>query len=576
MKATRRLAWVTAALLLAGAAFTGCNREGGPVFRDAPPVDGRLVYGSIAEPRVLNPILAVDGASLDIVRLVFNGLLRLNDRLEYEPDLARDYVVSKDGLVWTFRLRDDVTWHDGAPCTAEDVVFTFESILHPGYTGVRARNYDALLGARNYFARLDSLRAEKEAGKITDDEYARSTMAAFVDWKANGAVKAVDRHTVRFTLGEPFAPILENLSIEIIPAHILQDAQGAAMAEHPFNKNPVGTGPFRFVNWAGGERIILERNPNYFRRGRPYLGQWVMEIIPDQSTIAAALETGEIDMAPVIADDYERLKASTHLDLYEYPTMGYTYMAFNLANPLFSDARVRQAMAHAVNRQAFVDQILLGHGIVADTHGSPARWDYADNVRTFRYNPIMAHRLLAEAGWRDSNGDGTVDREGREFRFTLLTNHGNRYREAAAVIIQNQLKEIGIGVQIRLVEWATLVNNHLLARNFEAVIAGWGLGIDPDSYAIWHTRGGMNFVSYSNPRLDALLEGGRRETDQAKRKAIYVEIQQILAEDQPYLFLFFPDATVAVNKRFAGPTRGTPAGLLWNIEEWYVPREGQE
>jgi len=540
-----------------------------------PPLGGQLIWASIGDASFFNPILVEDTASGDISDLLFNGLFQLNDKLELVPVLATDFSFTEDGLEWTFKLRDDVYWHDGEKFTAKDVEFTFLAIMHPAYKGVRAENYRPLRGAGEYLDARAELATKLENEEITQEEYMEQAVALFEEWRAKGAIEVVNDYEIKFYLDEPNAPFKNNIAMGIIPSHILT-LETAGDKEQPFHTDePVGTGRFKFVEWIRDDHITVERNDNYFEEG-PYLDRIIYKIIPDQNTITMALETGEIDLGSIKPEDFDRFKEMEHLNVFEYPTLSYTYMGYNLTNPLFQDKLVRQAIAHAIDRQAIVDEVLMGHGTVAHSHGSPVLWDFNPDVPKFEFNPDKARELLAQAGWTDTDGDGFVDKDGKKFSFLLQTNQGNKLREQSAVIIQQQLADVGIEVEVKLVEWATFVQDVLLAKNFDVVIVGWRLSSDPDAYEIWHTEGGpFNFVSYSNPRIDEIYEQGRVILDQEKRKALYQEAQAILAEDQPYLFLYFPTATVGLHKRFQGPIAGTPAGLAWNVELWYVPENLQ-
>ncbi|MGH7376964.1 MAG: ABC transporter substrate-binding protein, partial [Candidatus Methylomirabilales bacterium] len=263
---------------------------------------------------------------------------------------------------------------------------------------------------------------------------------------------------------------------------------------------------------------------------------------------------------------------------YRYLSNSYAYLGFNLRDPRFADRTVRRALAHAIDRREIIEGVLLGLAQEAVGPYKPGTWWYTDEVQTFPYDPDRAKELLREAGWRDRDGDGILERDGKPFRFTIRTNQGNSVRIQTAEIIQRQLKAIGIDVNIHVVEWAAFINTFIRKRDFEAIILGWGLGLDPDQYEIWHSSktgpDQLNHISYGNPEVDRLLESGRRTFNQERRKAIYREFQRVLAEDQPVVFLYVPDALMAVSSRIHG-IEPAPAGLAWNFIRWYVPRELQ-
>ncbi|HIE32583.1 MAG TPA: peptide-binding protein, partial [Thermodesulfobacteriaceae bacterium] len=255
------------------------------------------------------------------------------------------------------------------------------------------------------------------------------------------------------------------------------------------------------------------------------------------------------------------------------------YLGYNLKHPLFRDKRVRQALSYAINKREIVDGVLFGLGVPATGPYKPDTWFYNPNVRRYPYDPERAKRLLAEAGWRDTDGDGILDKDGRPFEFTILTNQGNLSRLLTAQIIQRRLSEIGIKVHIRTAEWTAFIHEFIDKRRFEAVILGWTTGPEPDLYDIWHSSKikppGLNFVGYANPEVDRLLEEGRRTFDRNKRKRIYDRFQEILAEDQPYTFLYVPMALPCIHKRFQG-IKPAPIGISYNLERWWVPKDKQK
>ncbi|MBA3061151.1 MAG: peptide-binding protein, partial [Nitrospirae bacterium] len=292
---------------------------------------------------------------------------------------------------------------------------------------------------------------------------------------------------------------------------------------------------------------------------------------------------GSIDMMGLTPIQYTK---QTNTDFFKnnfqkfrYPVFAYTYMGFNLKHPFFQDKRVRQAIAYAIDKSEIIDVVLFGLGSPATGPYVPNTWPYNPNVKRYEYNPEKAKELLKEAGWEDTDGDGLLDKDGIPFRFTIFTNMGNTLRKNAATIIQWRLAKIGIKVEIRALEWSTFINEFIDKRRFEAVILGWQIGLDPDQYDIWHSsktkEKEFNFISYNNPEVDELLEKGRRTFNIEERKKAYFRIQEILAEELPYLFLYVPDATPIVHARFKG-IKPAPIGITYNLPKWYVPKQLQK
>src|SRR5207248_10837268 len=304
----------------------------------------------------------------------------------------------------------------------------------------------------------------------------------------------------------------------------------------------------------------------------------VYRIIPSQATTFLELKARGVDATVLTALQYSRQteyrafqRAYTK---FRHPGNSYTYLGFNLKDPRFADRRVRQAFAYAINKREVIDGVRVGLAREATGPYKPGTWAYTDKVKTYPYDMDKARRLLAEAGWTHRNEDGLLVRDGKPFTFELLTNQGNDERKKVAEIVQAQLRELGVGVEIRTLEWASLLKEYIKKRRFEAIILGWGIGLDPDQYEIWHSSktgpDELNQISYANHEVDALLEQGRTSCHQEERKKSYARLQEILAEDQPIVFLYFRDALPVVSSRVRGIVPA-PSGIRYNFNEWYVP-----
>ena len=504
----------------------------GPAYGDI------MVEGSIGDASNLIPLLASDSTSHGIAGMIFNGLIKYDKDLNIVGDLAESWEISKDGLVITFRLRKDVRWHDGRPFTAEDVLYTYQVTVDP-------KTPTAYAG--------DFLKVKK--------------------------AEVLDAHTFRATYDKPFAPALMSWSVGILPKHLLA---GKEITTSPLGRNPIGTGPYRFKEWVTGQKIVLVSNPDYFE-GRPYIDGYIMRIIPDTATMFLELRANGIDRMGLTPLQYTRQTENNlfkkNYNKFRYLSFAYTYLGYNLKNPLFADKKVRQAIAHAVNRQEIIDGVLLGLGKPATGPYKPETWAYNPNVRQYPYDPKKAKALLAEAGWKDANDDGILEKDGRPFEFEIITNQGNEIRAKCAEIIQRRLAEVGIRLRIRVVEWAAFVNDFINKRKFDATILGWTIPMEPDLYDVWHSsKTGpqeLNFISYKNEEVDLLIVKARETFDQALRKRYYDRIQEILAEEQPYLFLYVPDALPIIHARIRG-VETAPLGIGWNFIKWYIPREEQK
>jgi peptide/nickel transport system substrate-binding protein len=508
------------------------NGDGEPAYGDA------LIEGISGEPSNLIPMLASDSASHSVSGLIFNGLVKYDTDLSIIGDLAESWDISKDGLVITFHLRKGVKWTDGNEFTADDVMFGYKTIID-----------------------------EKTPSAYKED---------FLQVKK---AEVMDRHTFRVTYEKPFAPALTSWgSLVVLPKHLLE---GKDITKSDMTRDPVGLGPYKLSKWVSGQELMLESNKDYFE-GRPYIDRYIYKVIPDPATMFLELKTGGIDMMGLTPIQYTKQTDTpffkNNFQKYRYPAFQYTHLAFNQKHPWFSDKKVRQAIAYGIDKNEIVDVVLFGLGSPATGPYVPNTWPYNPDVKKYDYNPGKAKQLLKEAGWQDTDGDGFLDKDGRSFEFTILTNSGNKLRENTATIIQWRLQQIGIKVNIRILEWATFINQFIDKRRFEAILLGWSIGLDADQYDIWHSsktkEKELNFISYSNREVDELLEKGRRTFDIEKRKKAYFRIQEILAEEVPYIFLYVPDATPIVHARIKG-IKPTPIGISYNLPKWYVPKKLQ-
>ena len=497
-----------------------------------------LVRGDIGDASNLIPLLASDSASHNICNIVYNGLVKYDKDMNIVGDLAESWDISRNGLVITFHLRKGVKWHDGQPFTSADVLYTYQVTVDP-------KTPTAYAG--------DFLKVKK--------------------------AEALDDYTFRVTYDKPFAPALISWGSSILPRHLLA---GKDITKSALSRHPIGTGPYKFKEWVTGQKIVLVSNPDYFE-GQPYIDGRITRIIPDTATMFLELRAQNIGMMGLTPLQYTRQTENNlfknNFNKYRYLSFGYTYLGYNLKTPLFADKRIRQAISYAINKDEIISGVLLNLGKPANGPYKPGTWAYNDKVKIYNYNPQKARELLREAGWTKINNEGILEKDGKPFVFEIVTNQGNETRQKCAEIIQRQLKEIGIVVKIRILEWSAFVTDFINKRRFDAVILGWSIPFDPDAYDVWHSSKTapeeLNFISYKNPEADEMLEKGRGTFNQNERKKYYDRFQEILAEDQPYTFLYVPEALVIISKRFRG-VEPAPIGLEHNFIKWYVPKDEQK
>ncbi|HLR75125.1 MAG TPA: peptide-binding protein [Virgibacillus sp.] len=497
---------------------------------------GNVTLGIISDPVMFLPTHLNDTASGDIVDVMFSSLLQTDEEIDLQPDVAEDYEISDDGLTYTFYLRDGVTFHDGEPLTAEDVEFTYNIFIDEDYTGPRAGTF------------------------INLDE-----------------VVAVDEHTVEFHLSEVDARFITAMTYGILPKHILGDVPAEELEEHDFISNPIGSGPFKFDEWVDGQYVSLTAFDDYYE-GRPHLDSLTLKIVGDQNALMAQIEAGDVDFGGVPADNYPTAEGWEEDGLVKLDsTLGfqYNYLGFNLRHDMFKDKETRQAIAHALDRQLIIDELAHGQGEVAHGPVSPLSWAYPDEMPEFEYDVEKAKELLAEAGWEEG-ADGILERDGERFEFTIKTNSGNTLREDLAVIVQSMLKEVGIEVKAEYIEWgAFLEQTEAPNFDFDMIILGWALGTDPDPRGIWHSseiEQGLNNIGFDNEEVDKLIEESEKIVDQDERAEALHEIFEIIAEEQPYVFLYYPTRTVAMPTNLEGFTNH-PRVPYYKTHEWHYVEE---
>jgi peptide/nickel transport system substrate-binding protein len=527
--------------------FQLASRFTPPVETVAVPVaGGTYIEGMLGLSESINPILApnvvqANPVDQDLSALVFDGLTRLDEAGRLLPALATDWQVSEDGTAYEFQLRQGVTWHDGAPFTAADVVFTVQAMQDPGYRG------------------------PETLGEL---------------WRSV-TVQQLDDYTVRFTLDEPFPSFLYYTTIGLLPAHLLGTVPASDLPEHAFStKSPVGTGMFQ-VESMSPDRVVLVPYPEYWG-GTPYLERVEFWLFGSEEDLLAAYRRGEIQGFPVERpQSLSTLSHEANLQFYSALNAGYGVVYLNLkreTTPFFQVKEVRQALLYGLDRQALIDGALAGQGLVADSPILPVLWAYDPTVRHYSYDPERAIGLLDASGWQDSDADRIRDKDGNSLAFTLLTSDDPAMAQMAQQMA-NQWTAIGVDVSVRSVSSggvATLVRN----RDFDAALTEIRLVADPDPYPLWHStqaeEPGQNFSGFANEDADLLMEEGRATTDPDRLAELYASFQQIFGEEVPALLLYYPIYTYAVDAQVhnvqLAPLLHT-SDRFRNIADWYVETE---
>jgi len=457
------------------------------------------------------------------------------------PGPARQQALAEIPLaehnpVITFRLRKGVLFHDGREFSSRDVRFTYDAIMNPANLSPRTADYEPVK-----------------------------------------RVETPDRHTVRVTYKRLYSPAFGTWGMGMLPEHLLnekalaeearrlqRDPAKFTLRDSGFNRSPVGTGPFRFKEWRSDEVIRLVRFEKYWEGPAEY-AEYISRIIPDALTQELAFYSGTVDSYTAGVHQVERLRKDPRFQVFSGLAFGYTYIGYNLRRAPFGDVRVRRALTMAVNTRQIQEFLLYGEA--EDITGPFVKQSdhYDKSVKPLPYDPEGAERLLREAGWRKVNG--VMQKDGKPLQFTLVTNHGNEVRKAIAVAVQDAWKKIGVEVKVDLVEWAVFIQKYINTLNYDAVILGWRMGLDPDLYQIWHSSqagpGQLNFVGYSNPEADRLIIKIRQEYDLKKQVAYAHQLHRIIYADQPYTFLYVGKATGLLDRKIAIAERGPGGGARY-------------
>ena len=492
-----------------------------------------LIIGHFIEPAFINPILTHSSISAMLKEIIFDGLIKLDEKMEPVPHLALSWENPPDGLVWVFHLRNDVKFHDGAQLTAEDVKFTFD--------------------------------------KINDPSLNSPYISIFENFKS---VRIKDTYTIEINLKTPLPSLPFYLDVGILPKHLLM---GKDLIRTEFNYNPIGTGPFRMGSWSK-DGIVLEANEDYFK-GRPRLNRVIVNFFKNQRTVWVELIKGGVDCVFLTnPKDYDVIAKIPNFKVYSFLDPYYYILAFNGDNILFRQKSVRQALNYAIDKNRIVTRVLRGNARVSSGTIFPLSWAFDSYSTPYPYEPKKALEILKKAGWEDTNGDHILDKNGKEFEFVLLILEEDDVFRESALLIQQQLLDIGIRTKIKPLPFSVIFKKFLTKKKFDAFLSPMASN-DPDTnYAWWHSSQidhGFNVFSYRNKKVDDLLDKGRITLDRKERKGIYYQFQREIYDDPPGVFLFWRDYLVGIHNRFRG-IKVNPTRILSNINEWYVPKEEQK
>lgn len=511
----------------------------------------QVTFSMFSAPKGLfNPVVYEDAYDANVIQYLFDGLWSYDSslRISTKNGLAQKYEFSPDNKSLTIWMKKGPKWHDGKPITVDDMIFTWECLADPSYKGVRFSNVAMIRGAQE--------KHDKKAKTIS-------------------GITRLDDYTVKVEFATPEANVLANIWTQPIPKHVFEKVSVADFGNAPATREQiVGSGPFKVKEIKPNEYVTLERNSEYYR-GAPKVEKIVLKVLA-QDVAIAALQKGEIDLLTQVSPrEVKALRGNKNLVIKEYDDFAYQYMGINNASPKLSDRRVRQALTYAINRKALVEGLLEGKGYVLNQHEPKASWAYNKNLENvYPYDVKKAKALLAEAGYKDVNGDGFVeDPQGKPYTLKLDYPTGNPIREDSAPIIVEDLKKAGINVELAQPREATSHYTHIQQGKAELYLAGWSLTPDPDPKGIWQSTDAFNYLHYNNPESDRLIRDGVSSAaafTQDGRKKIYDKWTSLISFDAPQVFLYGQKQADIYSKRIKGITtdwRGivTEDCIYWSI-----------
>lgn len=544
---SRRLAAVLAILL-----FTiACDRETprtdtaapiAPVADDGRPHDGgTLIRRLVSDIVTVNPVTVSTVYDRWIVEYLFTPLIHLDQDLQPIPGLALSWDVSDDGRLYRFELNEKATFSDGTPVRASDVLFTLRKIVDPKSEAVQ------VVGAFEYL--------DLEKTKVLDD------------------------HTIEIAFREPLAAQLIRFNdVNVIPEHVY--SKGSFRDD--FNSTAVGSGPYRLVKREPGKEIVIERRADFWGQ-KPPLQRVIFKVIGDHGTAWNALRRGDIDETMLASDVWLRERNNPELtkaiDFKRFYTLSYNFIAWNGRHPLLRDKRVRRALAMCIPIEAVIQQLYHGTARAMTGPFTPDDFAYNPTIPAIRYDPEGARRMLATAGWLDSNGDGVLDKGGKPFRLEMTIMSGAPTTIQFGQMVQAEMKRVGVDLELSTLEPSVAVQR-ILSGNYQSAYLGFDLDNDSDPFNILHSSQfpprGQNFVYFSNRELDRLIEMARREMDRSRRKEMYWRIHELVADEQPYTWTIQVSSKWGLSKRVRGVELSRGYGLMrWypGVLSWWIPRD---
>jgi len=538
---SRYLLLIILLLLIAGGIYWGYRYYQDNTILEAAE-GGTLVEGMAGQPKLINPLLSqTNDVDRDLVKLIFSGLLTYDQERILTGDLADNWELSEDEKEYTVHLRDDIYWQDGQPITADDVVFTYQLIQDPAYPGTLAD-----------------------------------------DWR-DVVIAKVDDRTIKFTLSNVFSPFLVNLTTGILPKHLLENNSPADLDVIDFNTHPIGSGPFKIDNYKIStdgtiNSIELKKNPNYYQKS-PHLNSIVFKFYPDYQQLYHAYQNKEVmSISRILIADWPQVDSQINdAQIFDIPLGQYTALFINQdGRALLRDPYIKEAMAYIIDRPRIIEEVVHNKGRIIDTAIPEGYMGHNPDIVHITPDQEKAKALLETGKWTDVDGDGTREKDNQRLSIKLITSDNPEYM-LTAKIIQENCQSIGIDLVVENYQIGNLENEFIKNRNYDLLLFGENLGLDPDPYVYWHSSQvedpGLNLSNYVNVEVDRYLEAGRQSNDIDKRIHSYLPFQQVIFDDKPAIFLYQPFHIYAVNQAVQGINIGNisnPADRFLNISDWYL------
>jgi len=510
----------------------------------ARPDGGTMNYAEYGRPATLDPVTSNDMIALRISELVFNGLVGINEKQEIVPELAERWDISEDGLLYTFYLRKDVTWHpkdeneEKLLLTADDVVFTFNVMMHP-----------------------------------------KTITALKVRYEFIASATKLEEYTVQFKLKRPVLNALAKFSFKVIPRHGPVNPEYLTR-EDPFVHKPIGTGPYMIKNITSDREVILMVNENYFK-GRPHIDKFIAKPFADQNIMSQALMFNAIDMMVLVNPRIiPEIQGDKRFVLEPYNALSYSFFGYNMRNPVLSDKRVRKAFSYAVNRQEMLDSFFNGQGTLISGPFAPGSWAYNLDVQTIPYDPQKAKDLLTEAGFK-MGSDGIMEKDGNRLGLTLKVPIEKESEAVKRVVLAfgSYLKKIGVHIKVDFREWLSWKEDVFLKHDFDIIFASWVFDDSADISSLFHSSEigpwKNNFSAYSNQQVDSLIVESKLTLDHEKRRTINRKLHALIAEEAPYTFLWTLTNYAAYNRKLRHVAIH-PYKFFSFADGWYIPKEEQK